>query len=386
MTTTDPYLAIAQSYADGVRVLFTPSDVHTGERGGRGPTSPQDLAEQAENLSPVSAALTQAIAVQLTDADDLNARTQASVRLLAKALTDLEVSAYLYQAAVDEEEGISWSGGNRTERSLADFGTIEENLQVLLSKVEVGLKVAERGKTEPTDIPTACVELSNTVEDTLALILERASQTGESALGRLMGLGVTELAQAVGFVGMNIAEALGQAKNVSRLYNAFRDFLNRAHESLMELLGRQLAQTAAQQVLEWVNELKEGTRLNTILEKFYQTEQTAQELKQLAASSQAELEQFITAIRGVSVLDAAYRKQISWAEKVLQGLKWFGTLSTAVLPQGQLILGTLYITLGTYVIFVGADYVDSPNLTLLDCVPGVRRVVETNLATALARN
>lgn len=386
MTTTDPYLAIAQSYADGVRALFAPSGVPTGERGGRGPTSPQDLAEQAENLSPVSAALTQAIAAQLTDADDLNARTQASVRLLAKARTDLEISVYLYQAAVDEAEGISWSRGNRAERSLTDFGAIEENLQVLLGKVEVGLKVAERGETEPTDIPTARVELSNTVEGTLASILDKATQTGESALGRLMGLGVTELAQAVGFVGMDIAEVLGQAENVSRLYNAFRDFLNRAYESLMELLGRQLAQTAAQQVLEWVNELKEGTRLNTILEKFYQTEQTAQELKQLAASSQAKLEQFITAIQDVSVLDAAYCKQISWAEKVLEGLKWFGTLSTAVLPQGELILGTLYITLGVYVIFVGADYVDSPNLTLLDCVPGVRRVVETHLVTALAKN
>jgi hypothetical protein len=236
------------------------------------------------------------------------------------------------------------------------------------------------------NIPTALAELSNTIEDTLALILERASQTGESALSRLMGLGVTELAQVVGFVGMDIAELLGQAENVSRLYNAFRDFLNRAYESLMELLGRQLAQTAAQQVLEWVKELKEGASLSTILEKFYETEQAAQELQQLAASSQAQLEQFITAIRGVSGLDAAYRKQISWAEKVLQGLKWFGTLSTAVLPQGQLIFGTLYITLGAYVIFVGADYVDSPNLTLLDCVPGVRRVVETNLATALGRN
>jgi hypothetical protein len=36
-----------------------------------------------------------------------------------------------------------------------------------------------------------------------------------------MGLGVTELAQAVGFVGMDIAEVLGQGENVSRLYNVF---------------------------------------------------------------------------------------------------------------------------------------------------------------------
>lgn len=380
MTTTDPYLVVAQRYADGVRVLFAPSAVATGERGGHGSTSPQDLAEQAQNLSPVSKALTQAIAAQLTDARDLKVRTQASVRLLAKARTDLEISAYLYQAAVDEEEGISLPGSNGAERSLADLGTIEENLRVLLGEVEVSSKIVERGETEPTDIPIARVELSNTIEDTLAVILERASQAGESALGRLMGLGASELAQAVGFVGMDIAELLGQAERVTRIYNAFRDFLNRAHESVMELLGRQLAQTAAEQVLEWVNELKEGTSLDTILEKFYETQRTFQDLQKLVEMSQVQLEQFITAIQDVSVLDSAYRKQISWAEKLLQGLRWFGTLSTAVLPQGQLVLAALYITLGSYVILVGADYVDSPNLTLLDCVPGVRRVVENNLS------
>ncbi|MEC4816341.1 MAG: hypothetical protein SAK29_24195 [Scytonema sp. PMC 1069.18] len=105
MNTPVPYLAIAQNYADGVRVLFAPSGESTGERGGRAPTSPQELAEQAENLSPVSAALTQALAVQRTDAD-ATVRFQASIRLLAKALTDLEISAYLLQAARDEEEAM----------------------------------------------------------------------------------------------------------------------------------------------------------------------------------------------------------------------------------------------------------------------------------------
>ncbi|MCT7973429.1 hypothetical protein NG797_15205 [Laspinema sp. D5] len=379
MTITDPYLVIAQSYADGVRALLAPSVVDTGERGGQSPSAPQDLTKQAENLSLLSKALTQAIAEHLTDARKLNVRTQASVRLLAKARTDLEISAYLYQAALDEEEKIFLPGSHETERSLADLGTIEENLRVLLDELEISSRVAERGETELTDIPTARGELSNTVKDTLAVILERASQSGQSALGRLMGLGATELAQAVGFVGMDIAELLGQAERVNRIYNAFRDFLHRAYESVMELLGRQLAQTSAEQVIEWVNELNQGKKLNTILEKFYGTQSTFQDLQKLVEMSPSQLEQFITAIQNVNGLDSAYRQQISWAEKLLQSLRWFGTLSTAVLPQGKLVLAAIYITLGSYVILVGADYVDSPNQAFLDCVPGVRRVVENNL-------
>lgn len=374
-------LEIAQDYAEKVRLLFALSGKPTGERGGGGSTSPQDLAQQAESLSPVSASLTQALAREQTEADS-TVRFQASLKLLAKALTDLEISAYLYDAARDEEEGIAWSKNQERERSGADLRSIEENLQVLLG-VEISSKIVERGQAKITDIPTARVELSNTVVDTLNLILERASQTGESALTRVMGLGVAELAQAVGFVGMDIAEVLGQSENVSRLYNAFRDFFNRAYESVIELLGRQLAETAAKQVLEWIQELKEGANLIDIVERFYQTEQTAENLQQLADSSTANLEQFITAIQSVSKLDAAYRQQINWAENVLQGLKWFGTLSAAVLPQGQLLIAALCITLGGYVILVGADYVDSPNLTLLDCVPGVRRIVENHLATGI---
>lgn len=370
----------AQDYAEKVRLLFAPSGEPTGERGGRGPTSPQDLAQQAESLSPVSASLTQALAREQTEADP-TMHFQVSVKLLAKALNDLEISAYMYEAARDEEDGTIWSNNQSGERSAADLGSIEENLQVILGKKEVSSQIVERGETEITDLPTARIELSNTVIDTLDLILKRASKTGQSALTRVMSLSVAELAQAVGLIGMDIAGVLGQSENVSRLYNAFRDFFNRAYESVIELLGRQLAEIAGQQVLEWIQELKEGASLIEILERFYQTEQTAQNLQDLANSSTANLEQFITAIQSVSRLDTAYRQQINWAENVLQGFKWFGTLSAAALPQGELLIAALCITLGGYVILVGADYVDSPNLTLLNCVPGVRHIVEINLAT-----
>jgi hypothetical protein len=268
MNIQDSSPEIAQDYAEKVRLLFAPSGEPTGERGGRGPTSPQDLAQQAESLSPVSASLTQALAVQQTEADP-TLRFQVSVKLLAKALTDLEISAYLYQAALEEEEGTTWSNNQSGERSFANLRSIEENLQVILGQAEVSSQITERGEGQITDIPTARIELSNTVEDTLTLILEQASKTGESALTRVMGLGVTELAQAVGIVGMTMADVLCQGETVSHLYNAFRNFLDRAYESLIELIGKQLAQTAGQQVLEWVNEIKEGKNLNTILKKFY---------------------------------------------------------------------------------------------------------------------
>ncbi|MGK7901123.1 MAG: hypothetical protein AB4352_06860 [Hormoscilla sp.] len=383
MSPNNSYQTIAQDYADGVTVLFARSGEPTGERGGRGPASPEEMVAQAEELSPVSAQLTQELAAQLRETDDLAVRTQASVRLLALALTDLEISASLLEAATDEEQGIPWEKSEGRERSIDILGQIENNLQILLGHEEVDLDEAERGETEIKDIDTARIKLSNTIEDTLYLILKRASNTGELALKGLTNLALSELTEAVGLIDKGIAEILGQGE-VSRIYNTFREFLQRAWESVVELLGQQLAEVAGERMIEWVQELNEGQSLIAILEKLYQTEKTGAVLKQLVMDSQGELGKFTDGIKGVNALNSAYSKKIDWAEKMLQWMekrRFIFNASAAVLPQGELILASLYILLGTYVIMVGADYVDAPPPNRLDRVPGVRRIVEAQLAS-----
>src|SRR6266487_299644 len=111
MEASNSYLVAAQAYADGVRVLFAPAGAPTGERGGAGPVSHVDLAAQAEKLSAASAALTAEAEVRLTKDKDPRAQARTSTQLLAKAMTDLEVSAYLLKAAEDEKANISWAEG-----------------------------------------------------------------------------------------------------------------------------------------------------------------------------------------------------------------------------------------------------------------------------------
>ena len=90
----------------------------------------------------------------------------------------------------------------------------------------------------------------------------------------------------------------------------------------------------------------------------------------------------MAAIESVDGLDAAYRQQIELAQKLLRGVKFLGNVAAAALPQGRLLLAASYIVLGAYVVLAGADYVDAQRLKLLNRVPGVRQVVETNLAAA----
>jgi hypothetical protein len=250
MTQDEGYLQIARAYADGVKVLFAPSGVERGERGGRGPSSAADLASQAEQLAAASTDRNQAAAAKLDDADP-GVRTEAATQLLAKALADLEISAYLLESAQDEEAGIVWAPERGLDRS-RKVRYIDSYLEILTAGAQVGESEAERGRSAILDLPQARTRLKDTVDDVLATISERAGDTGKEALTGLMGLGAADVAKAAGLVGLDLANVLGQGERVTRLYNLFRDFIARVYEALMALLGPAV-QAAVDQVQEWLN-------------------------------------------------------------------------------------------------------------------------------------
>src|SRR5438105_1436211 len=84
--TTSSYQPIAQAYADGVRALFSPPAGQVAPTGEpavrcmqveRGAVSNEQLADRAEQLSPVSVKLTEATSAQLDAADPIE-RMEAS--------------------------------------------------------------------------------------------------------------------------------------------------------------------------------------------------------------------------------------------------------------------------------------------------------------------
>ena len=379
MNGNDTYQTTAQAYVDGVRALFAPAPAPKGERGTLEAAIAPDLASQADDLVAVSAELTRAAEGRLSD-EDPQVRQQAANQLLAKALVDLEVSFQMLEAAERAEEGgVVRSAALEAERSIRLAGPREEYLHILLGQPAAMAKGFERGPVAPPDVPTARLQLTQSAADALDLISSRASRTGQAALVGLLGLGMSEVAQAAGVVGMDIAQALGQAEKVTRLYNLFRDYAVQAYESLVALLGPQLAQTAAQKVVEWVEDVKEGEQFGRLLERLYQTEQTGQQVKLLVADSEAELAAFVATLEKVDGLDEDFKQKIDLSEKLLKVHKFLALVPAAALPQGRLLTAAAYLVLGGYVVLAGADYVDAQRLERLDRVPGVRQVVEANL-------
>jgi hypothetical protein len=383
MPTTDANQEAARAYAEGVRAFFAPSAaLPTAERGERRVALPEDLAERAERLAPLSTNLTQEIAARLASPNPA-AREQASTSLLAKALTDLDISGHLLQAALDEESQATQGLGippTLTEAirsgSAAALDAIEEQLQFILGEAETSPLAIQRASTEAT--PN---ELSQQAEDALALILQRASRVGQAALNGLVGMGIADVARAAGVVGLNMAQALGHVEKVTRLYNLFRDFALKAYDAILALIGPHIVQTAAKEVLDWLDKMRGGERFGQLLEKLYETRTTGQGLRQRVLQSGATPARCGLALQAVDALKQSYQRQVDLADKLLGGLRWVGLVPGAALPQGQVLLGAAYIALGGYVILAGADYVDSPRLTLLDRVLGIPTVVEQKLSS-----
>lgn len=376
-----PYLAIAQEYAENVRALFATTGAPTGERGESGPGSPEALAAQAEKLMRLSSALTAEAEKGLAADADSGIRVKASTQLLAKAMTDLQISAHLLQAAADEEEMIPWIESRASERSISDAGSTDEFLQILVGETSIALS-DERSIEQPNDIASARIVLSQTIEDTLVLISERTSKSGQSAVVGLLGIGLGEVGQAAGLLGQNIAQVFGQADKLSHLYRLVRDFAVKAYESVIALLGPSVAKIAGQQVMNWISEVKEAKFFGSLLEKMYQTKQTQAALLPLVKESGADRLKFVTAIEEIEKLGQDCARQTALVDKLLKGIKFLGAVPVALLPYGGLLMAAIYVSICGYVVFNGADYVDAESVKFLDRVAGVRQVVMANLVVA----
>ncbi len=382
MTPPSTNQEIARAYADGVRALFGPATRSTAEHATRSVRSAAALAEQAAALAPISADLTRAASAGLAATDPAE-RARASTQLLAKALTDLQISAYLLQAAPEVASTPATRAAERAFDDAAAFASadIEESLAILLGE-ETGLTRDVRAVVVPADLPSARDQLAALVTATLNLVEVRAAKTGQTAVSGLLVLGLGQVAQAAGIVGLDIAQALGVGEKVTRLYTLVREFALSAYNAVVALCGPAIAQTAAQQVLAWLNDVAAGQRFEKLLEQLYETKGTNELLGKFVAESQAGLGQFTVALQGVDGLRTSFGEQLSLVDRLLQGFRLFGGAAAAAIPQATVLMAAAYLVITGYAVLAGADYVDAARLKFLNRVPGVRQVVETNLATS----
>jgi hypothetical protein len=382
MLQTTPNTDLLNQYANGVRRLLAPPAPATGERGAGGPVSPAEVITQAEALALISANLTNGVAEQL-QATSIPLRQEATIQLLAKALTDLHVSNYLLEAALDEPYWEILPKERSGERSAQSLTAVEEPLNMLLSGGAAPAVVVERGgATAKATLPPrseAITTLTFAINDTLELIRARAARSAQSAVAGVIGMGLGQLGEAAGIVSLGVAQALGQAEQVTRLMSLFRQFVENVFSSITSLLGEALAQTAAKQAVEWLSGLTGAEQTVALLERLYQTSSTRDELTQEVMHSRVGIKKMVTAKDELMGLGDKFQQQAGLVDKLLKGLKFLGVVPGAALPQGMLLMAAAYLLLLSYIVLAGADFVDAPAVSRLNRVVGVRKVIEVNL-------
>ena len=378
--TTSGYLRAARDYADGVHILFAPISKPKAERGGASTIPSSELGARAEKLLHASEELTAQAQSRLSIMGDGDEMSEASTQLLAKAVTDLTISAHLFQAAAEEDEKAPQTELNAHERGLKGSADVEGLLQIIVGETRTTRAV--RSTNLPRDIGGARTELTLTIEDSLTLISERTATTGKAALSGMLGIGLGQVGQAAGLLGQNIAQALGQADKLSYLYGLFRDFAFKAYESVIALLGPTVAGIVGQQVVNWISEIKELNFFSNFLERIYDTQQTRAALLPLINESKSDTHQYTAAILEIEKLGEIHLRQTTLVDKVLKGLKYLGAVPVAVLPYGSLLMATVYVAICGYVVLNGADYLDADRVKVFNRVRGVRQIVTANLSVA----
>lgn len=364
-----------RAYVDQVRAALATGAPSAGaERGAQGAEA---SAAQAEALAPLSRDLTRFLAAGIA-APDPAQRLAASTRLLAKALADLEVTSAL--AAAEDGAGAVASGA---ERSLAGGTGVEEALSILIGGPPAAV-VAERGGADVAagDPEAARLELANAVEDVFDLVTERATRSGQAALTGLLGLGAGELAGAVGAVGTDLAGLVGQGEAAARLVAATARMAGEAANGITALLGPTVAGAAAAQVVAWVDAVRGGEKFAVLLGRLYDTPAALAAAQAAVGAAPADAERLVAAVAAVNGIDAAYAAQVKLAEQVLQKARFLTGIPAVALPQGRLIAAVVFLGLGGYIVLAGADFVDSPRLTLLSRAPGIPTVVAGALGVA----
>jgi hypothetical protein len=275
---------------------------------------------------------------------------------------------------------IARSEGEPPTRRAEHGGLPSPALAAQLALLVASTPLAERGPTNPDDLPAARLALVNATDNALTQITRRAANIGRQALEHLSMLTTAEVAQGFGAGMSQIAVALGAQNRVGRLYDLCRDFLISAYYALTTILGKQILRIAGQHMQGWLQKFSDDQSFVQILACAYDATSVVARVRQLTQTSMAPLDRFRAATLQVRLLHHMYEQQARLIEPFLKRRHIIGSLPAVVFPQRGMFLAGMYSTLGSYAIFAGADCVDAPNLDRLGRAPGVWRIVATALA------
>ena len=369
------------AYQEAIATLYAQPAGELSQRGAGEIADVPELEARMEAVIEHSRGVREAMAARQAS-EHAEERELAQVQLLAAAAMDLHVASDMVRRA---EGGVP---ADVVERSATAPAAMAELHQILSATPEGGMRALVADEVEraagPTHPAAAQAALLEAVEGTLFDIRDEAASVSETAIKNLDELPVPAIKDGLAQIAGDVLEKLGEG--ASLLVRKAATLVAEAIDKILQLLGKKAEDKARQKVAQWVEDLKEGTLLETLLQRLYEPDRIRQSVAEsVEQAGDLEADRYNEATEAVNELVTRFRKQTGTATWVLKGLTWASPWILGLGPQGAPILGGAYaLTLG-YVIFLGGDYVDWFRLgdgERLDLVPGVRTVIGEKLAAA----
>lgn len=370
-----------RNYEEAIATLYAQPAGELSERGAGEIADAPDMEGRMDAVISSSKAAREALAAAQAS-ESADERELAQVQLLAAAAMDLHVASDMVRRA---EAGVP---DDVVERSATAPAAMAELHQIMSASPEGGIRALVAAEVEraagPSHPAAAKAALLEAVEGTLFDIRDEAAGVGETAIQSLDELPVPMIKEGLTKIAGDLLEKLGEG--ASLLVRKAATLVAEAVDKILQLLGKKAEDKARQHVAQWIEDLKEGTLLDTLLQRLYEPDRIRQAVAEgVEQAGDLEAERYNEATEAVNELVARFRKQTGTATWVLKGLTWASPWILGLGPQGAPILGGAYaLTLG-YVVFLGGDYADWFRLgegERLDLVPGVRTVVGERLAAA----
>ncbi len=363
---------LAQTYADAVSAFLTPAS--TQRSLSIRPYS--EVAADARRLLALGDEFADAAAARV-EFGSHEERVGAQLQLIAKSLTDLAISQHLLDAAEDERHGVSAQVAGLS-RSAALF-EVDAYLQVVRSAALPRPHHLSIQRSTVADPQSGRAELLETVSQTLASVIDQSAMHGQAAFRGLISIGLFNLAKASAIVSSDLAGFLGYGAQMSNLYELVNQYVGRAHETILALLGRELSRIAVDRAMAFFETLRDGSLLGDLLERLYETQRTRQDIEAMITDSHADPDALARVTDQIAKLGADFDDIMEFVGKLISGLKYVGMIPAVTMPQAQLVMAASHAVLFTYIVLAGADFADSQRIKMLNRVPGVRDLVTSAL-------
>ncbi len=379
MSANQTYSLAWRDYQSAIDDLFAPSPGAAVETDrGIAIQATEGFEARAERVLASAERLRESLAESLRS-DEPGERELAGLKLVAGAAYDLSVASDL----LNLETGGSSPGAEQSfSTAIMDSEEFRSVLDAPLEQGMAGLLQVERA-TLPDDPEAARQHLEDTVGDFVVVIPEDAAEMSQMAVSGVINLA---FGPASSLFSLTLQELISRIPDtVSPIVRRAAELVVEAIRKLQTAIGAESERQAEEQAANWMDQIRGNPDLVTaLLDKLYETPRLTDETMRMVESAPESTpsESFNKATQTLGELLDYYGKTTGILDGLMRVISIVKGVFLTWPPWGPAALYLTYLSVLSYAIYSGGDYLDwyrTGNRAWLDRVQGLRWTVRKSL-------